>query len=367
MKRILVSLVSDQTIQNVLFAKEINSIDKHIIITTESMEKAGKSNWIIKALNLNESGYEKIEVIEDSLIDIKKKIEKLNAENTIYYVNLTGGTKLMSIGLFDYFSKKNSEIFYVSGGKNIYRKIFPTNNKPENLLTYRTNLLEYLTSYGINVSTNNFNKKNNLLKNEKQTIRIFKNQISNSLDYEVVNLLRTLRGKVKKIHISDYEGLDVFLESLGFESSDKSYLDKYEIDYLTGGWFEELIYLYCKRLYSLENGKIGINIILQNNGVQNEFDIMFVHENQLHVIECKTSIFDSISNRNLTNDSLYKLAALRKEFGLFAKSSFFTLSKDGDKKNNIKTSYFDRAKILGTELIDYNKLISFPYFQKLIK
>ncbi|MFH2096916.1 MAG: hypothetical protein ABIJ16_14495 [Bacteroidota bacterium] len=67
MNKILVSLVSDQTIQNVLFAKEIGMVEKHIIVSTESMEKLNKSQWIINALNLKSENYEKIIVVEDSL------------------------------------------------------------------------------------------------------------------------------------------------------------------------------------------------------------------------------------------------------------------------------------------------------------
>jgi len=85
---------------------------------------------------------------------------------------------------------------------------------------------------------------------------------------------------------------------------------------------------------------------------------MYVYENKLNLIECKTGVYDSISQRNITNEALYKLAALKKDFGLFAKSEFHTLSSKGATAEYLKQIYYDRANILGIKLIDRNDIIN---------
>jgi hypothetical protein len=84
---------------------------------------------------------------------------------------------------------------------------------------------------------------------------------------------------------------------------------------------------------------------------------MFTHENALHVIECKSSVFDTRSRKNILNDSMYKLAALGRDFGIRVKSYLVTLSRKGKQKNHIKDAFIDRSKLLGIKIIDRDALL----------
>ena len=238
MAKVLVSIISEQTIPNILFINEFEDIDNYIFVSTASMEKQGRSRWIIETCNLSPNQWKTIIVQKDSLVSVKSELDKLsNNRKTEYIVNLTGGTKLMSIGVYNYFINKESQIFYIPGGQNIYRKIYPEVKFKEHEISNRIGVFEYLKGCGIGLGRN-INNKNRLLKASDYTenfLQIFQN---NNIDFEQICKLRDLRNsKIKKVQLRDIDGLTEFLKEINFETNDPKDIDKKEIEYLTGGWF----------------------------------------------------------------------------------------------------------------------------------
>ena len=109
MATILVSLVSEQTIPNVLYIRECNNVDGYVFISTEKMDKKNVSQHIMEASGtVSNENSETVIVKEDSLQDIEKELKKqpFNKEDK-FLVNLTDGTKIMAIGVYDF--SKNLE------------------------------------------------------------------------------------------------------------------------------------------------------------------------------------------------------------------------------------------------------------------
>ena len=105
MKKILVNLISDQTIPNVEFIKDFGSkVDAYLFITSQSMENRGIRAWITDTCRIpKEKILEPVLVNEFSFKDIETKLnERVNDEDE-YYLNLTGGTKIMVIAVFEFF------------------------------------------------------------------------------------------------------------------------------------------------------------------------------------------------------------------------------------------------------------------------
>ena len=67
--------------------------------------------------------------------------------------------------------------------------------------------------------------------------------------------------------------------------------------------------------------------------------------NKLYVIECKTKLKGG--EKNLLTETLYKQAALRKDFGLAAKCFLFTMDEVRNEEG------FNRADQLGITIIDF--------------
>jgi tRNA A37 threonylcarbamoyladenosine dehydratase len=109
---ILVSLVSQQTIPNVELIKEFgDKINKHLFITTAQMQN--QLEWIKQASGIGISDV--IEVDAFDTLDIKKKLGEYPFGDDEIIVNVTGGTKLMSLVIDDFFRSVGATIYYVTG------------------------------------------------------------------------------------------------------------------------------------------------------------------------------------------------------------------------------------------------------------
>lgn len=353
MSNVLVSLVSTQTIPNVLFIKEMEKeredVRMYLFVSTETMENKGKTDFIIQGSHIKKSKTEIIKVVEDSIENINSKLtefakEKLSDEDDLI-VNLTGGTKIMSIGVYNFFKERTSIIYYLPIYKNIYKQIFPSLKLRERKLKFRTSLKDYLISYGIEIKSKDINKT---LKGEEYTEYLFREFLNNKIDMGIISKLRKERNK-KEIQL--YDKTESFLEKIKFDTEKEGYINKKEINYLTGGWLEEYGYNLVRGHIQLDDDKIGLNVQISHGKTQNEFDVMLVHENILYVVECKTALKDG--ERNLLNDTLYKLSALKKDFGLNVKGYLFTLDKNlRNSEGVIKKDYQNRSDLLGVTLLD---------------
>ena len=116
MKTILISLVSDHAIPNILAIHHFMP-DELLFISTTAMEKKNKVPDTLKALNRLGLEYKSNSVIvrEDSILDCHKKIGKWieGKEDAEFMVNLTGGTKIMSIAAYEFFKDYSSKMIYV--------------------------------------------------------------------------------------------------------------------------------------------------------------------------------------------------------------------------------------------------------------
>lgn len=337
-KATLVTIISDQTIQSVQFIKENNGIHNFIFVTTEKMESKGCSDWIIKACGLNEDSITRLKVNEFDLDDIQSKLLTVTDNKNEYLVNITGGTKIMSFGVKDFFEKLgNSKIFYLTGINSTSICLFPTNQKDSFKLNYKISLSEYLNSYGINIL--NAEKINNLVKESNKTAILYENFTNDKMKF--VSVVRDYyqedkKRKEKGFGIDEISDLDTDLKSIGFIPKTAGKLDKKELEYITGKWLEEYVYNLVKENLGLSDEFIGIGLLLQKDSVantNNDFDVMFIWNNELYIIECKTSHYVS-SKSNLT-DYIYKLDALRKDFGIFPKAYIMTLSNLPVRKNEL--------------------------------
>ena len=372
MSKILVSLVSEQTLPNVLFIRELiyNNIivDKYYFISTIKMEENKKTQSIIEASLIKEENCKIIIVENDNLENIEDTLRKLAFDhNDKLLVNITCGTKIMSLGIYNFFKEKGAEIFYLSIGTNTYSKIYPYFGNDKSGLKYNINLQDYFKSYGINI-----NNDTNFLfeKDPQKTKEFFQFFAKNKEKYhKVFNFFRNNRDIKGSINFDELDD-KILLDKKAEKNDDNYILDKLLLEtfineqslnktfnkdlcvYYSGGWFEEFVYLLLKERIKINNS-ISVNIIINRyNKLQNELDVCFVYKNKLFVIECKTGL--KTKDGNLFTETIYKIAALKKDFGLDVNSFLFTLDDSLRDKN---TGEFlkekkDKADLFNIILID---------------
>lgn len=344
MANILVSLISDQAIPNLEMIKE-KPVDAYLFILTEQMKE--KLGWLKEAAGLKDSSIIQ-ELIVDafSFEDIDKKLSGIVSDDHHYLVNLTGGTKIMSLAVSAFFKDMDCELFYIPGKNDSYVRIFPGIKKPYISFKSKISLVEYVLAYGFTVR-----HKGKLLTTIEQTEKVFDyflNHFNHKIDGEALKILRRKREDKKSFpHFGDDFEVPGFLTRLQFIPENPDHLTKNEVKYLTGEWFEEYVYSLVKNHFQLSDDEIGVSWHLQKgeNNTPNEFDVLYIRDKKLNIIECKTNIISSDNGykKNLITETIYKVDSLRNNLGLFAKTNIFTLSDLNESDTSIRSS-IDRAK-----------------------
>ena len=346
-KNIIVCLVSDQTIHNVLFIKEfLQKNDEILLITTDRME--AKEEFIKRALKLPNK-FHRIVVNEHNDNSIQDEIKLFDFSwYTRSLVNITGGTKLMSIEIFDYFKNSvNSSIYYITLN-NTYKKIFPIESNNLQKFKSKVTISEYFNAYGFDSLPSALSEVP-----KEYTYDFFRWFVSSktSEEHKVVSELQKYRSQ-KKILMDQVIGLKELLINCQFPFQN-AYLTKKDVKYLTGEWLEEFIYYKIQDSQIVSLDEIVCGISRKNMSSSNEFDVVFLYDNELCIVECKTYI-KSNEKKSLTGDTIYKLDSTLKDFGLRAKSYIVTLNK----REEINESDLKRAQQYGIKILTLEDLIN---------
>ena len=364
--KVLVSIISDQTLPVVQMIKEFPGIQEHIFLSSDKVKD--KEKWIIESTKINS---EKVRSILINPYDPQEVTTKLNDNRDVFeeyedvILNITGGTKLTTLAAYDFFKELGATIYYVTGYKDIYWKLFPNKGQRKLSLKTKVSLEEYLIAYGFLIDKKSQPKFD--FETAKSIFNYFiKNGIKNNS--KPLDILRNSRKK-KNLNIDtlkreEQDILIKFNEDLPIKIiNNENNIPKKLIKYLSGEWFEELLYYKTKEDLALSDDEIGLGAILKNKDVINEFDIIFTYNNKLFIIEAKTSVFIQSDDKkhSLLKDFIYKSEALKNNFGLFANSFIITLdSKEEINNANLERADLYRIKLLTIEdLYQNNKLVDF--------
>lgn len=297
MSRSLITLVSDQTLPNVLFIRQFGPFDRYVFVTTHRMEDKGVSDRIISASRLK--CCEKIVVESEKVYDVLDKLDQFRLDpDEVVIVNITGGTKMMSLGTYAAFSRlghDNVAIYYMPiQSASIYR-IYPDNQ--EFGLNAQVSLDQYLKAYGIEIV-------------EHEEL------INYQARYEEAE---RLLGMIRRGHMPRK-----IIKALNqeYRKPDKSF-------YL-GKWLEIYTGFYIMNYWNIAHENIRLNMKLtrtnRNVNEDTEYDVVFVRNNKLYIAECKYFSKNEFSKSKINKD-WYKLAGLKLDLGLSATPFFVTANE----------------------------------------
>lgn len=393
--KILLCLVSDQHVPNFLTVRAEKPDLLILIVTPEMAVKKAASNFK-KALAYGESGYtgkHKIVGLKDgnSVSATMKKLEGIFTDypGAEWVVNLTGGTKPMSIGAYEFFMDKGTKLLYVSIGRQSHATNFADNSQIP--LDYKVSIKEFLAGYGFD-----FLKKEVIIKaDEKLAKKLFylsahlaanydlAHEIMHDLDRWIIQKYgnkKLYRNKCKEmardkardkgIHlvnfgVQDRQISNLLAEDFQLDENENGLsgdLDKNAVKFLTGGWLEVFFWgLLCKysQMLNIWDVRLGLNPGKKDSEkdskkdskseVRNDWDVSFMYNQSLRFIECKTGIQD---HDPMGNDTLYKVEAIKKQLGaLNVKSYLATTSQNILEEGKIKCSIGTRAKLYGCIII----------------
>jgi hypothetical protein len=323
MKQILVTLISDQAIPNVLFVSEMKTIaDHYLFLTTEYMEQKGKSEAILNACELERNKVKTIIIKEDEPAAIKKALYDHDLglmTDTRFHVNVTGGTKLMSLAVYEYFRNLKSIFYYLPIGKNIFQRFSNRAFEEPFAMTYRITMHEYLLACGLS-----YEIKTKFAFSQSDTKELYEDYRQYGFRFELFPVQKALNFAAYSIMPENIRGV----------------------------WFEEFIYYHLKRKFNLPDNMIACSVMIfkdmQIPYNDNEFDVMYVYNNELNVVECKVQMSGKKPLSKI-DGILYKLGAINKNFGLKTNSYLYTLSHLRNRSGKFNAPLLRKCELLNIQ------------------
>jgi hypothetical protein len=283
-----------------------------------------------------------------------------------YMVNLAGGSRYMALAVQRSFARFQSDFYYTQTRENlIVNTIFDDSiYDDDDVVTpirHRMKVSELLAVNGLRNDADNATHVP--IRSKEYTLSFFNLFVGNKLtasDHETLSLLRIhYRSRRRPMSISALihtglsnhpriEHLNALLSHLHFVPRKADELTPDEVDYLTGGWFEEYVYNLVKERVNPDDITIGAHIAREGSAHNNELDVVYSKNNQLYVIECKTGVD---SNKQF-NEIVYKACALREVLlGTTCRSYIFSLLRDEDGRLR------QVAHLMGVGFYDHSNIV----------
>jgi len=280
--------------------------------------------------------------------DIRDRVLALLPDDTDgIALNVTGGTKPMSIAAYEVFRGLGLPIFYVHPQKDRVIWMYPQSFDDFNIEN-RIKLPHFLKSYGVQIAEQPNRKA---LRGSLQTLShtLVEHEKKFSTAFGTLNYLAYQANSTLKVALKDKKNwrelnelIDLFAGQglLELQGDILQFNDEEARFFINGGWLEHHVFSVVQQL---RKSGMAIHDMAQslkvNRGddVGNELDVAFLYENNLFLIECKTSQFKQGSGA----DVLYKLDSLTDDLGgLRAKSMLVSYQKISESvKNRAKNNH----------------------------
>ncbi len=284
-----------------------------------------------------------------------------------YFVNLAGGTRYMALAVQQAFEDYNSCFYYVNVEDNqiIQSKFDDSIYNDDDYgfgIRHRMNVTEYLDIHDMEHDT----KRENLqpifpLEMARTMLELFTKGGLNQGDFKILEMLRNTYRNCHYVNFHEFENrmsknskyvpkIEKLLDRIGLTPKGDNILVREEVEWLTGGWFEEYIYYIVKEAIQPDDIVRGIHIWDEKAyRRRNELDVTFIKNNKLFVIECKTGI----ETERMFNEIVYKVCALRESLlGISCTSYIFTLKEDA------KDTLTPLAESMDIKLVDKDILLN---------
>jgi len=404
MMKIMVCLISGQHVPNLLSIRsETPDPDRLVLIVTPLMKARNMQNQLLNALAAGGLDYRTRHDIkdlarEDSFADTHDLLKTIRKEhlNDKLVVNLTGGTKPMCIGAYEFSKEKNLRTLYVPEGKQ-HEAIDLLRGSTVDL-KHRLSTAEFLEGYGFSVL--NPDDLNRSRERAEDLFDLAALLTANSEDRGLRGMLGKIQSLMEEKRKCDRRGWNsdgliltedsnVHLDSealrskiaakLGLKSKDSillGKLEKHKAEFLAGKWLEVFVWGMLKpfvkdeRIWDLNQGvRVGVARPAARRifpGEDNDLDVAFIMNQSLCTVECKTG---GQEHDPVGKDVLYKIEAIKSGLRALRVKTYLATTSDNvidSQTGGIKEPLLRRAEIYECKIISGGKLREMAelYFQK---
>jgi len=385
--KIMVSLISGQHVPNLLSIRSETPVpDRLVLIVTPLMRARDKHNQLLNALAVGGLDYGPRHDIkdltkEDSIsetYDLLKKIHKEHLNDELV-VNLTGGTKPMCIGAYEFSKEKHLRTLYVPEGNQHEAKDLLGESSVD--LKHRISTAEFLEGYGFGVQNPGDLKISR--ERAEDLFELAALLTANNEDHGLRGMLGKIQGLMEKKKEDDRKGWNrdglilteesnVYLDNeslrskiaskLGLKIKDSMLLgslDKHRVEFLAGKWLEVFVwgmlnpFLEDERIWDLNQ---GVRVGKAFPGEDNDLDVSFMMNQSLCTVECKTG---GQEHDPAGKDVLYKIEAIKSGLRAIRVKTYLATTSDNvidPQKGGIKEPLLRRADIYECKIIAGGKL-----------
>lgn len=330
---IIVALVSDQPVSTITPALDPEFRPEQVILV-QSPKFAAQADWIEKVLQpagihvtrCRLDNYWEIEPIRDRMLDLLAE-----HEHDAIALNVSGGSKVMSLAAYEVFRSADKPVFYVQPDTDELLWMYP-HRRPGHQLADHIKLKAFVLAHGAEVTA------------------LHKTAIperQRTLTRQLVEHVEALQGPLRALnwyahqagdlespplsarHLKQgtaFDALATRFEQEGFlQRKDRRLVfpDEHSRFYVNGGWLEEhvfsVVYGLRGQLDEIQDIARSVEIVRyqRSNPVRNELDVAFLANNKLYIVECKTRHFpDSAGEEHSAGaETIYKLDTLKELLG----------------------------------------------------
>lgn len=330
--KILFCMATGQNLVNTNPLPEINP-DKIVVAITEDMSQQGQA--LIAELKKTGKVVEELSIKKESSLQALYKqfstwLEKHLDDEIV--VNITGGTKLMSLAAYQVFSEWGFRCFYCN--KESSQLIWLDDESTIENIGSKIGLKQYLLTYQYRIT--NKSTLAQIPKSYKEYANLLYEELCKAGKY---NSTCTFIGKIHALtqdkpsnNISFTSEEEIFLRHLEkstdlFEHKNDKIICKTEDvrKMMCGGWLEILV-ADSMRGNNYRDINIGVSFEKStqraDKSTKQELDVMAMYQDKLLIVECKAKKWENTAQ---ASESIYKLKALSDIGGLNTLPVFVSL------------------------------------------
>jgi len=370
--RTLLCLLSDQHVPNLLSVHHFQP-DRLVLIESRQMQQRKVGDHFLQALALGGQDYggdrhdrQPLDH-EDSLLAVRKALQAAFGRHPSdeWIVNVTGGTKPMSIETYQIFTALGGTLVYINLSEP--DRIQWMDGSKVETCGHRLSIAEFLAGYGFS--------------SRKPPAEVAEGEARASSWWDLARALAaeaspgellvfesdkqrqkardkglTLEPGHLRSPIVDSPAIRSRLaEAFGMAESSGGLagkLDKYQVNFLLGQWLEVFVWGLLERnqgALGIWDVRLGLEPASPDGKVANDFDVAFMRRYALWVVECKTGA----QEHDPQFDIQYKVEAIARQFRALRVQTVLATTSDNvlDENGKVKESHRNRAEAYGCKIV----------------
>ncbi len=370
----LLCLLSQQHVPNLLSVHHFQP-ERLVLVESAGMREKNASRDFLEALRLGGRVYDDhhrdvLPLDDENSPDAMRRCLEVVAKpgpDAEWTVNLTGGTKPMSIAAYDFFRDKPARLVYTPVNRPNQFLDFRSGQAEQ--CDYRPSVQEFLAGYGfrLRASLEKVAEEENRVRFLPSTAQLIARRFvdrpllwfsdrwgdDDRRQWWNEATRRGVQLAPGDVEILDDQVRQAVCSAFPLQAEGNSlvgWLNKIGGRFLTGGWLEvfvwDLLVRHATKL-GLWDVHLGIEVCPRELSVPNELDVSFMYNSSLCWIECKTGS----QGHDPRADVLYKVEAVTRQFqALLARAVLVTtsdnvLEKSREGKPVVKRHLAQRAEL----------------------